>query len=88
MDLTLETADAVMMTRRRIRNGYVTVMTLIVTLDGRKKMSVVYECAKCGAREVKEQWERSGPGSFKCPFCGYRVAKKIRAPVVKRVKAV
>ncbi len=24
---------------------------------------------------------------IKCPFCGYRVLRKIRPPVVKRVKA-
>ncbi|RLI03604.1 DNA-directed RNA polymerase subunit P [Candidatus Bathyarchaeota archaeon] len=25
--------------------------------------------------------------SFRCPYCGYRIFRKVRAPIVKRVKA-
>lgn len=44
-----------------------------------------------------EEWERkerekrglsAAVAVFKCPFCSYRVAKKVRSPVVKRVKSV
>lgn len=27
-------------------------------------------------------------GGFKCPNCGYKVSRKLRPPIVKRVKAV
>ena len=47
---------------------------------------IVYECVRCGARAPKKEWERTGPGSFKCPVCSYRVARKIRPPIAKRVK--
>ena len=47
---------------------------------------LVYECVKCGARVLTEELELRG-GGVKCTFCGYRVLKKIRPPVVKRVAA-
>jgi len=45
---------------------------------------LVYECVKCGAKVMTEELELRG-GGVKCTFCGYRVLKKIRPPVVKRV---
>jgi len=40
--------------------------------------------------EIREREKRGIPygsaGGFKCPMCGYRVAKKLRPPVVKRVR--
>jgi len=47
---------------------------------------LVYECVKCGAKVSSEELELRG-GRVKCTFCGYRVLKKIRPPVVKRVPA-
>jgi DNA-directed RNA polymerase subunit P len=44
-----------------------------------------YECIKCGRRVGYRELERYI--SFRCPFCGYRVFRKVRAPIVKRVKA-
>jgi len=46
---------------------------------------IVYECVKCGAKVSLEELELRG-GGVKCTYCGYRVLKKIRPPVVKRVK--
>ena len=43
-----------------------------------------YECVKCGARVAIKELELRG-GGIKCTVCGYRVLKKIRPPVVKRV---
>jgi DNA-directed RNA polymerase subunit P len=51
------------------------------------KPGLVYECVKCGAMVALEELELRG-GGVKCTHCGYRVLKKIRPPVVKRVKAV
>jgi len=45
----------------------------------------VYECVRCGRRGEHRELERYI--SFRCPFCGYRVFRKVRAPIVKRAKA-
>lgn len=47
---------------------------------------LVYECVKCGAKVALEELELRG-GGVKCTYCGYRVLRKIRPPVVKRIKA-
>jgi len=47
---------------------------------------IVYECVRCGAKVSTEDLELRG-GEIKCTVCGYRVLKKIRPPVVKRVQA-
>ena len=47
---------------------------------------IVYECLKCGAKVASRDLEIRG-GAVKCTYCGYRVLKKIRPPVVKRVRA-
>lgn len=44
-----------------------------------------YECVRCGRRVPFSELERYI--SFRCPYCGYRVFRKVRAPIVKRVKA-
>jgi len=45
----------------------------------------VYECVQCGRRVSFEDLEKYI--SFRCPYCGYRIFRKVRAPIVKRVKA-
>jgi DNA-directed RNA polymerase subunit P len=45
----------------------------------------VYECVRCGRRVDYRELERYI--SFRCPFCGYRIFRKVRAPIVKRIKA-
>ena len=45
---------------------------------------LAYECVKCGAEVRTEELELRG-GGVKCTICGYRVLKKRRPPVVKRV---
>lgn len=45
----------------------------------------VYECVRCGRRVPHSDLQRYI--SFRCPYCGYRIFRKVRAPVVKRVKA-
>jgi DNA-directed RNA polymerase subunit P len=45
----------------------------------------VYECVKCGRRVPHKDLQRYI--SFRCPYCGYRIFRKVRAPIVKRVKA-
>jgi len=46
---------------------------------------LAYECVKCGAKVALEELELRG-GGVKCTYCGYRVLRKIRPPVVKRIK--
>jgi DNA-directed RNA polymerase subunit P len=45
----------------------------------------IYECVQCGRRVSFEDLEKYI--SFRCPYCGYRIFRKVRAPIVKRVKA-
>jgi DNA-directed RNA polymerase subunit RPC12/RpoP len=45
---------------------------------------LVYTCVKCGSKVRTEELELRG-GGVKCTFCGYRVLKKTRPPVVKRI---
>ena len=47
---------------------------------------IVYERVRCGAKVPSEELELRG-GEMKCIVCGYRILKKIRPPVVKRVPA-
>ena len=45
-----------------------------------------YECLRCGATTMGENIaERNG--EIKCIVCGYRVLKKTKPPVVKKVLA-
>jgi DNA-directed RNA polymerase subunit RPC12/RpoP len=43
----------------------------------------LYECARCGYVQKGEQFQLLG--GVKCEVCGYRIVKKIRPPVVKRI---
>jgi len=53
--------------------------------ERRSQGGPVYECVRCGHRVSFVELERYI--SFRCPHCGYRIFRKIRAPIVKRVKA-
>ncbi len=44
-----------------------------------------YECVRCGRRVEYQELERYI--SFRCPYCGYRIFRKVRAPIVKHLKA-
>jgi DNA-directed RNA polymerase subunit RPC12/RpoP len=50
------------------------------------ELGTAYECVKCGAIVALKELGLRG-GGVKCTNCGYRVLKKIRPPVVKRIKA-
>ena len=51
-----------------------------------EKSGIVYECMRCGSRVPSEELELRG-GETKCIICGYRILKKVKPPVVKRVKS-
>ena len=51
-----------------------------------EKTGIVYECMRCGARVPSEELDLRG-GETKCIICGYRILKKIKPPVVKRVQS-
>ena len=46
---------------------------------------ILYRCVQCGKIITSEQL--SVMLEIKCPDCGYRVLRKIRPPIVKKVKA-
>jgi len=56
-----------------------------VSSKNESEHGLVYECVKCGAKVALDELELRG-GGVKCTYCGYRVLKKIRPPVVKRIK--
>jgi DNA-directed RNA polymerase subunit RPC12/RpoP len=49
-----------------------------------EKSGIIYECMRCGARVPSEELELRG-GEIKCIICGYRILKKVKPPVVKKV---
>ncbi len=51
----------------------------------RTEGGIAYECVKCGAVVSSEELDLRG-GGIKCTYCGYRVLRKIRPPIVKRIK--
>jgi DNA-directed RNA polymerase subunit RPC12/RpoP len=54
-------------------------------LDWTGMENVEYECLRCHARfKGKEMLFRD---KLACPECGYKIIKKIRSPIVKRVHA-
>ncbi len=55
-------------------------------MSEKKGQGLVYECVRCGAKVATDELELRG-GGVKCTICGYRVLKKKRPPVVKRVHA-
>jgi DNA-directed RNA polymerase subunit RPC12/RpoP len=55
------------------------------SMTEKRERGLVYECVKCGRTVSSEELDLRG-GGVKCTYCGYRVLKKIRPPVVKRIK--
>jgi len=53
--------------------------------DNREFAGVLYRCVQCGNTITQDQL--SLMLEIKCPACGYRVLRKMRPPIVKRVKA-
>lgn len=45
----------------------------------------IYECISCRSRIPYAKLLEYV--SFRCPACGYRIFRKVRPPVVKRLKA-
>jgi DNA-directed RNA polymerase subunit RPC12/RpoP len=62
------------------------ILFLLEEVTSMEKTGIVYECMRCGARVPSEELELRG-GETKCIICGYRILKKIKPPVVKRVQA-
>ena len=44
-----------------------------------------YECINCGSKLTADQLAMTP--EIKCPFCGYRILRKVRPPIVKHVRA-
>jgi DNA-directed RNA polymerase subunit RPC12/RpoP len=55
-------------------------------MSDEKMLGIVYKCVRCDSEVKSEELELRG-GRVKCTICGYRVLKKTRAPIVKRVTA-
>jgi DNA-directed RNA polymerase subunit RPC12/RpoP len=48
-----------------------------------QRPAILYQCLKCGASVRSTDLELG----IRCPYCRYRVLKKIRPPIVKKIKA-
>jgi len=46
---------------------------------------IIYECVRCGHKVSSEELRLYD--DVRCTRCGYKVLRKIRPPIVKRVKA-
>jgi len=46
--------------------------------------SIIYECERCGTKQSLEELSRYP--EIKCKNCGYRVLKKVRPPLPKRIE--
>jgi len=55
-------------------------------LSSEEAQGIVYECVRCGAKVPLRDLELRG-GGIKCTSCGYRILRKVRPPIVKRVPA-
>lgn len=51
----------------------------------RSPEGLFYECINCGSKLTADQLAMTP--EIKCPFCGYRVLRKVRPPIVKHVRA-
>ncbi|OYT49898.1 DNA-directed RNA polymerase subunit P [Candidatus Bathyarchaeota archaeon ex4484_231] len=51
--------------------------------EDEQRPSILYQCLKCGATVKSTELELG----IRCPYCRYRVLKKVRPPIVKRIKA-
>lgn len=50
------------------------------------EFGTVYECISCGNRVTYRKLMEYI--SFRCPVCGYRIFRKVRAKTVKHLKAI
>jgi len=53
--------------------------------EKRGESGPVYECLKCGSKFHLSELDKYI--SFRCPECGYRIFKKARPSIVKKIKA-
>ncbi|UCE43764.1 MAG: DNA-directed RNA polymerase subunit P [Candidatus Bathyarchaeota archaeon] len=53
-------------------------------MSEKKALGLIYQCVRCAAMVTTDEIKLRG-GEVKCTECGYRVLKKVRPPVVKRV---
>ncbi|NIP67533.1 RNA polymerase Rbp10 [Candidatus Bathyarchaeota archaeon] len=60
------------------------ILSLVSPISEEKTSGLVYKCIRCGAKVTTDEIKLRG-GEVKCTICGYRVLKKIRPPIVKRV---
>ncbi|MCS7120853.1 MAG: DNA-directed RNA polymerase subunit P [Nitrososphaerota archaeon] len=51
--------------------------------EKREHPNLIYQCLKCGSLVSSTDLELG----IRCPYCRYRVLKKTRPPIVKRIKA-
>ncbi len=53
--------------------------------SGQSPGGLFYECINCGSKLTADQLAMTP--EIKCPFCGYRILRKVRPPIVKHVRA-
>ena len=68
--------------RKHLKVNYFSFVKVVMSMD---TTGIVYECMRCSATVPSEELELRG-GEIKCIICGYRILKKVKPPVVKRIK--
>jgi len=61
------------------------VISLMSEGSEERPAGLTYECISCGKQLTADQLAMTP--EIKCPYCGYRVLRKSRPPIVKRIKA-
>lgn len=70
---------------RLIGNPEIVVNVVMWMEEEERGTGPLYVCVRCGREVYLSELERYV--SFRCPECGYRIFKKARPSIVKRVKA-
>ncbi|MEM1581498.1 MAG: DNA-directed RNA polymerase subunit P [Candidatus Bathyarchaeia archaeon] len=52
-------------------------------MAGEEEQVLLYQCVRCGAIVKSSELELG----VRCPYCRYRILRKVRPPVVKRIPA-
>ena len=68
---------------KHLKVKYFSFVKVVISMEG---TGIVYECLRCSSTVPSEELELRG-GEIKCIICGYRILKKVKPPVVRRIKA-
>jgi DNA-directed RNA polymerase subunit P len=79
----IEMKSSLMKTATYLNCGVYLLVEQVALLSVDEGQDTIYECAKCGATVRGKELELG----IRCPHCRYRVLRKVRPPIVKRIHA-